>query len=347
MVHLKEVDNSQKVAFAKSFERARGDLSKITDGSVRNMNSLIREMRGEIRTRMRDFLPNDPKAPFDVRILPQLQREIDNAIQTFQIRSGQKMGESLGDVFDLGGTVTANALRAASIPVTFPSPTSDILSSASALTGNVITEAGNRLGNRVAERLRLSSVGLVAGSKAITEIANIIAGSEEVARGLRRRTGFEFQAEAIVRTEIGAVYSNAQQSSSEQIVESIPDLRKRWVTSLGRRSGHRDAEARYSEDGEIGPILIKDSFRVTDFSRTGTSTFATFRTRTGAQRVVKTKSFQRRGRPITDSMLFPRDPSASAGNRINCSCIILDVLPDSEEVTDRVLGIVQRGQMEA
>ncbi|MEE8258932.1 MAG: hypothetical protein V3R20_04515, partial [Sphingomonadales bacterium] len=113
------------------------------------------------------------------------------------------------------------------------------------------------------------------------------------------------------------------------------------------RTGHREVEERSTAN----PILLKERFRVVDLSRTGsaappdgTSEFFTGRTKTGLQFVYKTPGPHRRqGRRITDRMLFPRDPVASAGNVVNCACLIIDVVPDFDETVDRLIREFEEG----
>ena len=118
--------------------------------------------------------------------------------------------------------------------------------------------------------------------------------------------------------------------------EIVPGLRKRWVTVLGRRRGHRETERRYAVGGEIGPIRVDQRFEVRDFSRTGRSQFFTLNGR--AVRVDRPA--QRRGRIITDRMLFPRDAAGSVGNVVQCTCIVVEFLPEIEEAQRRARGEV-------
>ena len=59
--------------------------------------------------------------------------------------------------------------------------------------------------------------------------------------------------------------------------------------------------------------------------------------------VARVGTYTRRGGLITDRMLFPRDPSASAGNVIQCRCVIIDIVPELEESMDKVKGIISQG----
>ena len=198
----------------------------------------------------------------------------------------------------------------------------------------------SRLGERINVQIRQAAVGLQPASGAIRNVERLLRTSEEVRRGLRRRIGFGQQAEAIVRTETMRVFSNAQQAASEQIAQTIPDLRKRWLISpQNTRRGHKEADDRYAPGGETGPIRIDQKFEVTEQSRTGRTEFITVGN--GGQRVINLRApIVRRGRVITDRMLFPRDPSADVANVVNCTCTTLDVLEELEDATDRARGII-------
>lgn len=341
---LQEIDGPQAERFVKAYDRSRAQLTRLTNRGVRDIERVLRDFRVEIAGRLA-LLVENPAQPFTIRVTPQITTEIRRSIDDLVRTANPGVQASLEKAFDLGSSVTASAFTAAGVPITFPTLSPSILASLGATTENVLTELGTRLGDRILREIRLSAAGLEPSSAAIGRIDDFLRTSTEVRRGLRRRIGFGFQAESIVRTEIPRIFSNAQQAASEQISQSVPDLRKRWVTTLRKRRGHREAEARYATGGEIGPILVKNRFRVTDFSRSDFNVggFWTTRTEGGAQRVYRGKPRARSGRPITDRMLFPRDPAGSAGNVVNCTCIVLEVVPSLERVGNRMLGVLQQG----
>lgn len=341
---LLEQNGDKAEQFLRSFQRAQGDLSKITSAGILQAERAVRELRNELIARIAS-LTGSLDDPFTISLAPAALREIQGAVDQFSRITGQNLQASMAGAFDLGSAVSANALNGIGIPIPFAPVTPELLVSLGAEAGGIISEASADLIARISRELRLSAAGLEPTSAAIARIQNILQISREVRRGLRRRTKFAFQAESIVRTEVGRIYSTAQQAATERIATIIPDLRKRWITTLRKRRGHLAAEERYAPDGEIGPILIRERFEVTEFSRSdfNRSGFWTFQTRGGAQRVIKGNPGSRRGRPVTDRMLHPRDASASAGNVTNCSCLIFETLEEIERATDRALGILQSG----
>lgn len=349
---LREQASERTLRFVKTYDTATRQLDRVTALGARRMEGILRELRGEIRSRLA-LLTGGPDDPFSLRIAPAVQREISEALETFTLNANAELSGRLSDAFGLGERVTAQALTSIGIPVAFPSVPPSILATLTGTTQDVLSEMVGSLGQRIMGQVRLAAVGLEPTSAAISRIDDLLQTSEAVRRGLRRRIGFGFQAEAIVRTELGRVYSVAQQAATEQIAETIPDLKKRWVTRRKDRAGHLSVEKDTAPGGRIGPIPVKQRFRVQDTSRIGTSRFLTLGGRVQppqgpvpGQRVIRTRrTFRRRGRIITDRMLHPRDPGASAGNVVNCTCVVIDFLPEIEAAVERTRGVLQQAAM--
>jgi len=336
--------------FVQSFDDSRKSLFKLSDAAVLNIIDLMNDFRIDAIERLRFDRPSDPRAPFDVRILPELQVSLNASLDTLRKRSGQEIDEKLGLGFDLGQGVTANALTAAGISFSGPQIAPSVLATLSRDTINIYSEMFDDLGTAITTQVSRSVAGLQSSGQAMSKINRLLRTSIEVRAGLRRRVKFAFQAEAIARTEIARAFSSAQQAASEQLSDSIPGLKKRWLpVGDGRvRRGHAEAGQIYGVGGSIGPIPIKSRFKIIDYSRTGTSTFLTLggsaspKGFTGGQVVVPVNRFVRRGVLITDRMLFPRDPIASAGNVVQCRCVVIDVVPDLESTLDKSLGVIQQ-----
>ena len=328
---LREATRAEK--FVKAFQNSRDSLLKLGDATARGIDRLVVELRGDIAARLADF---NPAEPFASRVLPEIDRSIRDSLDALRRRGGAAVTEAMGEAFSLGGGATAGAFRAAGAQLAVPSVSPEILSSLTGTFENVFTEVTDGLADRIMREVRRSATGLQPASRTISRITDLLKTSEEVKKGLRRRVRFSFQAEEIARTEIGRVYSNAQQAASEQLADSIPKLKKRWLTSpRNTRREHKEAEETYAPGGAKGPIPVKARFRVTDRSRTGRAEFLTV-----SGRVVRVKSYSRKGRPVTDMMLFPRDPSASPGNVVGCTCSVLEVVPELDEAVDRAAGIL-------
>jgi len=349
---LKEQTSEKSERFVRSFELSRNAFEKLSDTSVINIILLLNDFREEINELLKFGSPDDPNAPFNVRVVPGIQSSINDSLITLKVRSGKEISDRLADGFDLGSGVTFRAASAVGLPVAFPQVSPAVLTTLSRDAVNVFESLADVTAQKVANEINLSVAGLQSSSQARRKINRILKSSPEFIRGRRRRIGSAFQAEEIVRTEVGRVFSNAQQAASEQLARSLPGLRKRWLTVGGGRvrQGHRDIQRATRPGGETGPILINRKFKVTDFSRTGTTNFLTLGGRirpkgfTGGLRVARVDRYVRRGKLITDHMLFPRDPSASAGNVIQCRCTVIDVIPELERAMDKSMGIIRKGQ---
>ena len=331
---LREQTQQQIEQYARQYANARQQLNGLTAAGTDQIARLLRELSDDISAGLATFA--SPSDPFLERLLPSITSEIQDSIDILVRGASAEMGQSLTSAFTIGGRVTANALNTVGLGIAFPSVTPELLAASSAATGGIFADFGTRLADDILLQIRTSAVGLQPSSGAIRRIVDILETG-----GAGERINFAAQGEAIVRTELGGIYSSAQQDAAEQIATTIPGLRKSWVTTLRKRRGHREAEAAYAPGGAIGPIPISARFRVTDYSRTGPAEFLTRRTAGGGQKVTKVSTYQRRGRLIVDDMLFPLDPSASAGNRISCTCLTIEVVPGLEEEQARAVELVQ------
>lgn len=308
------------------------------------LRSLLVDLRREITRRINSATVG-PRAQFTADLAAQVQADIREALNFVTRNATASVRSTLERAFDAGSRITPTALGAGGINAAFPTVAPALLTTLAQATEIALTELVSRLDQRIAEQLRLSAIGLEPTSAAVRRIEALLRTSRETDLGRRLRTGFAAQAESIVRTEINRMYQSAQAATSNILSDTIPGLRKRWVTTLANRRGHREAEARYAPGGEVGPIPVKDRFRVTDFSRSDRNISGFWTTRTGAgfQRVYRGKARARTGSPRTDQMLHPLDPSASVGNIAQCTCLVLEVLPGLENAQQQTLGILQGG----
>jgi hypothetical protein len=348
---LREVNDPRRQAYVRAYQTSRRDFNRTSQAAVRRLNGVLADLRPEIRSRLAAFT-GSASDPFLVRMVPGIQDAVRQTIAQGTSRMNDELQTALRRGFELGGSTLPSALQAADIPVAFPSVPYEVLSSLSATAQAVLDEAGAELTNRIMRSVRMSATGLTPASGVIRDVDEMLRLSTEAAAGVRRRIGFGYQAEAIARTEIGRVYSNAQQITAEQMSEQVPDLRKSWVTVLAQRRGHLEAEARYATGGEVGPIPVKERFEVHDYSRTGPTTFLTLGGNVrppnwrGGQRVIGVPQYTRSGGIVTDHMLFPRDPGASPGNVVNCACTTIEVVPNFEKALAAQRGAVQEPEAE-
>jgi hypothetical protein len=318
--------------YAQAFYKTRQELKGITAAGLDDMSRLVANLRAEVTEQLSKYSPADPEAPFTTRLLPDLTKSIEESLGAYQDSAGGLLDDGMARSFDLGSKDMARAVAAGNVDVGMfqPSVSRELLTALSQKTDDVFSEVFSDLGKDIMEQIQRGAVGMQPASTTISRIARLIANSEEFEKNLRTRIGFDAQAEAIVRTETQRAFSVAHQAASEGFAGVIPGLKKVWVASGNGRQTHEDAEDRYSVGGTEGPIPVDAFFEVEDDSRTGESEFFTFSGK-GGQRVARTSMYPRSGVSIWDKMLFPRDPSASAGNVCNCGCSTTEIIPGLEE----------------
>lgn len=335
---LQEQTDDKAARFVQSFSRSRADLQKLSNRGARNIVRQLRDLRGEIKQRLVSA-SGDVLVPFTTSQIPSIQASINDAISQFSGSASSELISQFDEAFNLGSTVTASGLRSVGIPLSNPGVSRQVLTTVSNISGTLVQDVSSQMGARINAAIARSTFGLEPAGNTIRLIDNMLSTQTRVRREGLRRTGFGFRAETIARTEINRVYTSSQQGASQILSNSIPGLRKSWLTATdGRvRKGHKQTENRYRPGGSIGPIPINDRFEVKVFSRVGRSEFFTF----GGRRVRVSKPALRRGRVITDHLLHPVDPAGSPGAVINCRCTVMDVVPDFEQSVERALGVIK------
>lgn len=314
--------------FISTYRRAARDVTRLSAEGANALVGRINELRREITDRMREIRVAGASVPFDLRFAATIDAEVQAALTTLIEGASTDVAAILGEAFAVGSSVLPAALEAAGLGVSIGTGVSPaLLTTLQAASADLLTEVFDDLASKIGRTVRQSIAGLDASSATIEKVAEVLRTSREVRRGLRRRIGIGFQAEAITRTEVGRAYSAAQHASALNAAEIIPGLRKRWITRARIRGGHLAVEAETKEN----PIPVAQRFRVSDLSRTGFSNFFTGRSGAGAQFVFRTESTARRGIARSDRMLFPRDPSAGPGNVVNCTCLVIEIPPGLEE----------------
>jgi hypothetical protein len=112
--------------------------------------------------------------------------------------------------------------------------------------------------------------------------------------------GVRGRAMTIAYTEVGRAYSAAQYDQMLAQAKVLPGLKKRWIHS--GKAHPRPGHVLCAEQTKASPIPIDQPFDIFD-KRTGE----------------------------VEQLMYPRDPSASAFNTINCGCMMVAVPPDPSE----------------
>ena len=325
--------------FLNVYLSSRRSLESLIEDSIVQMLAAMNQLAAEIRARVLALIAN-PDDVVSLTVLSSMRAQLRSVSNEFLSNALLLSASEMVRAAEFGSSVTASAFAELGISTLRPLFNDRTLQTALLSRQNIFRAMTRALEERIMGQVQSSLLGVIPPSGAIRNIERILRFSEQ-----GKRIGFGFQAEAIARTEIGGIYSEAQQAASEQIAETIPGLRKKWITTLASRRGHKVVQAATAPGGSTGPIPIKERFVVQDFSRTGFSEFATFRTKRGKRVVKLPTSFARRGSVITDRMLHPRDPSASAGNRVNCTCVVIEVLPDVDQQIERSKGIISEQEI--
>ena len=344
---LREQSAERAEAFVNSYKRAFANRKRLSEDLAKDISETLKILAKDARARALT-LGGSGEGPFLQRMVAPYSEQIGRLLAEWADDTNRKILAAEVSAFDEAAGMAFDAFDAAGASIAFPSVNREILTVLGAQSGTLITELSDNIVNSINNFAARAASGLLPTSSIIQSIEDYIGFDDAVIAGIPRRTKIHYQAEMIARTEVGRVWSAAQHSASLQIAETVPGLKKRWVTSglPNTRRGHKEAEATYAEGGEKGPIAIKTAFVIKDYSRSGRTPFLTVKGRIGlrsVQRVVRTKEYTRRGIVKTARLMFPRDPSAPPGFVVNCNCDVFDVVPGFEEAEDKALGIVQAG----
>ncbi len=303
--------------------------------------SLLSDFRIQALDVLRTIGPGG-NLPFEIRTLPEIQRSIDSSVAFLQSRASRELADAMDDGFFVGGKVTTDALNATGVPIVVPQVSPALLTVLSNRAGDIFGSNLSAVGEDIMTQVTRSAAGLQTQTQTLRKISKIVRTTPEFIRGKNVRIRAAGKAEEIMRTEVGRAFSTAQQASSEEIAKTIPSMRKKWVNAggIGVRRGHRKAQNDYRVGGKIGPIPIKQRFKITDFTRTGRTSFINVRGRGASKNTIHVPSRSRTGVIRVSKMLYPRDPAGSAGNVIRCRCVVIDVIKELEVAQDQALGIV-------
>lgn len=336
---LSEASTEDINKFLNVYLSSHRSITKLAEDGIAKLLVSMEVLAEEVKARFLELIVN-PENPVSFAAMASFRAELRTITDSFLQNALLLSVIEMQQVAEFGASVTANAFAELGISTMRPLFSEVSLQRALLDRQRIFKSMVRSLEGRIMGQIQAAVLGVLPASGVIRSIEQMLRFSDA-----GRRIGFGLQAEAIVRTEVGSLYSEMQQSASEQIAETIPGLRKKWITTLGSRRGHRAVEAATEPGGTIGPIAIRDRFTVRDFSRTGTTNFVTFGTKKGKRVVRVSAPFVRQGTVITDKMLHPRDPSASAGNRINCTCIVIEVLPDVDQQIERSRGIISEQEI--
>mgnify|MGYP000426980793 CR=1 FL=1 len=281
-IRLTEAEPLDREAYRAALRETMNDLDRLNVKADRQVIDLFSGLRRQTQDIVSE-LGDTPSGPLYQRTL----EGIDQSMTDFANRWGFDFESSQLDAFDLGADLTAGPLEAGyNIDLLRLGPTTDQLRILAQfrtdLVGGVTTELSKRIKNEVA--------GVLVGARSFTDAA------EAIGRNLTDRNHFStmmHRARAILVTEIGRAQALSTQSTQEQAAEVLPGLRKRWLNAhlANPRQSHLAAEARYAENGIVGPIAIDEPYTI------------------GGHKAM-----------------WPHDPSLPASESVHCHCVSISVL---------------------
>lgn len=210
-------------------------------------NRLIADTRGEILRmletagqRVAGVLAGQPSEA-DLWLLPQLQREIEQAMREFGDTAAARVSTAAGAAWEAGQALIDAPLAAGGIAVAASVPHLDArqLTAMRAFMTDRIKDIGVQAVNKINTELGLTVMGAQPPADTIARVAEILKGSP------RER------AVTIVRTELSRVYGTAAFERLKQAAEIDPGLKKQW-----RRSGK--AHSRLTHDLADGQVQSAD-----------------------------------------------------------------------------------------
>jgi F like protein len=262
-------------------DRFKAQLDEILSQLDRLPDAAVRAMLADLETARRDVIREILGAGNATPgELDALKTRIDDVMQRFADRYQVTLSPFQADVAQLGSTLVAEPLILGGAALFTPQISRRQLEVARNFQALLISNLADDATNQISQDLALA---ILRGSS-VFEAAQIVAGSLTDAATFGTIAS---RAEAITRTELGRIQSVATQGSLRDLQAQVPDLQKQWLHSgaIGRyvRTGHLAA------NGQVRDVA--EPFDVAE-------------TRGG----------------VEEAMLYPRDPSASPQNTINCRC---------------------------
>ena len=215
------------------------------------------------------------------RELIELQARISDVMYRFAEKYGVTLSPIQGAVAQLGSALAAEPLIASGLALWVPQISRRQLEVARTFQALLISNLADEATNQISQDLGLA----ILRGQSVYEASQVVAGS---LTGTATFGSIAARAEAITRTELGRIQSVATQGSLRDIQQQVPDLQKQWMHSGNagpyRRTGHIAAHGQIRD--------VDAPFQVAEV--------------VGGEQ---------------EALLYPRDPSASPRNTINCGCV--------------------------
>ena len=214
-------------------------------------------------------------------------RQILSGLDALEREYGQealrRMRPLLREGADLGEELVDRVLGTRLIQFAPGAVSRTVLEASEGVTASLIRDIGGDAARAIRREVTLGATGVRSYAEVVDAIgANLEDPGPFVSLAAR--------SDAIARTEIGRLAAIASQGRQEQAVQSVPDLEKMWA------------------HGAVGPLSRPTHLAIHGQVRRVSEDFDLPAINAGRQGV------------LTESAPFPRHPSLSAANSVNCLC---------------------------
>lgn len=272
---------SPRQRFAREIRAITRRQNRLERDTIRSALSLLEDLRKRISAEVTSA------ERFEEFRLKQLSQSVDELITQF---TGQMIGQSNGAMntaYNNGSDSVVLPLEAAGIQGRFNRPGRQQVIALTDFSADLIRNIGDDMRGKINTQIRLGVLGGTSPFRTMQAITGIM-GTKAPGRVVR---GVAARAETILRTEMGRVYSIANQQQMDITAEDIPGLTKRWIATGDTRT-------------RLTHLLVH--------------------IQTAANPIPYDQPFSVGGAKL----LHPHDPSGPPGETINCRCTQQVVHPD-------------------
>ncbi len=286
------IGTKERKAFKRKVDEIVAKTIMLDKESVKGAMSLLKDMRKDVIASIATV------DQFDAAFLPTLKAQINARTREFGRQLKGYVSSQESKSWDIGIEMNDAPITAAEIQIGLPMLSDDLLLVAQAYSADLITGLENEMLDKINTRLNNAVLGKDTPWVAMRKIDN------EVFQ-IKKGAGVTWRTERITRTEVNRVYSISSQARMEQSAEHIPELRKRWITTLSHRVRGIGEKRKIPRISPISGQII-DHRQAHD------------------QIVGVNEPYIVSG----EQLMYPRDPSGSAQNVVNCSCVSIPELAE-------------------
>jgi len=244
---------SDRQLYAAALNRVALRYGRMERDTLRKIWALLKQVQGEIQ---RDLVDAEGFRQYQ---LTELLKSVERYVASFDAEATAAMRAGLGQSFQFGGAYVTDPLEAIGVGVGFFEPTPAMLNVIVEASADLVTGISEPLLRFVNLQVRQVALQQISAVDAMRNISNNI-GFVSMRPGRETVKGIAYNAERIVRTEMGRAFNLASHSQQLAVSERVPELTKRWVASgdARTRESHLVAHMRYLDN----PIPVSEPFHV-------------------------------------------------------------------------------------